>query len=142
LAFAFGPFFVLAPFATLGLPGFADFSCFGISCLSPQNAVRKSIRTARDRLMPEQSGGGENGHFPGHGSGKGSGPTHSNSLLYGKRKHRAKYLIHARCNKGTTSVGPQMGEGSTVGFSPCIRHGRAIGKEDMKRLAGAKALII
>jgi hypothetical protein len=35
-----------------------------------------------------------------------------------------------------------MGEGSTVGFSPCIRHLPASGNGDMKRLAGAKALII
>jgi hypothetical protein len=35
-----------------------------------------------------------------------------------------------------------MGEGSTVGFSPCIRYRPAISKEDLKRLAEAKAIII
>jgi hypothetical protein len=35
-----------------------------------------------------------------------------------------------------------MGEEITVGFSPCTQHWLAIGKGEMGRLAGAKALIV
>jgi hypothetical protein len=47
--------------------------------------------------------------------------------------------MHALCNEGTASAGPQMGYESAMGFSPCTRHRPAIGKRDGLGLAGAKA---
>ena len=51
-------------------------------------------------------------------------------------------LRKPRLVKGHDFSRAAHGQESTVGFSPCIQHRPAIGKGDMKRLAGTKARII